>query len=94
MTRGHRFRGWLAFALAIMVAVGVAPARGQSVGLDGTGWSIDASTAIGEPQIPRSLLGFVPVVGAIPDLVNAGIYAAEGDLGMAALWATAAVPIV
>ena len=38
--------------------------------------------------------GFIPVFGAIPDLVNAGIYAAEGDLGMAALSATAAVPLV
>jgi hypothetical protein len=37
--------------------------------------------------------GFIPGLGAIPDLINAGIYAAEGDFKNAALSATAAIPI-
>jgi len=37
--------------------------------------------------------GFVPGLGAVPDLVNAGLYAARGDLGNAALSAAAAVPL-
>jgi hypothetical protein len=36
--------------------------------------------------------GFVPGVGAVADLANAGLYAAEGDYGNAALSAAAAVP--
>ncbi|WP_434568507.1 hypothetical protein [Pseudomonas sp. Z3-8] len=38
------------------------------------------------------VLGFVPGVGVIPDLINAGIYAAEGDAINAGLSATAAIP--
>lgn len=39
-------------------------------------------------------LGFVPGLGAIPDLINAGIYAAEGDVVNASLSAVAAIPFV
>lgn len=39
-------------------------------------------------------LGFVPGLGAIPDLINAGIYAAEGDAVNASLSAVAAIPFV
>ena len=38
--------------------------------------------------------GFVPGLGAIPDAINAGIYAIEGDWGNAALSGAAAIPIV
>lgn len=38
------------------------------------------------------VLGFVPGLGAIPDLINAGIYAAEGDAVNASLSAVAAIP--
>ena len=38
-------------------------------------------------------LGFVPGLGAIPDLINAGIYAAEGDAVNASLSAVAAIPL-
>ena len=38
------------------------------------------------------VLGFVPGLGAIPDLANAGIYALEGDAVNAAISAMAAVP--
>jgi hypothetical protein len=37
--------------------------------------------------------GFVPGLGAVPDLLNAGLYAVRGDLGNAALSAAAAVPL-
>jgi len=37
-------------------------------------------------------LGFIPGVGIFADLANAGIYAVEGNLGMAALSAVAAAP--
>ncbi|WP_404790450.1 S8 family serine peptidase [Altericista sp. CCNU0014] len=36
--------------------------------------------------------GFIPVVGAVADVANAGLYAAEGDYANAALSAAAAVP--
>ncbi len=36
--------------------------------------------------------GFIPGLGAIPDILNAGIYAAEGNAAMAALSVVAAVP--
>lgn len=38
--------------------------------------------------------GFVPGLGAVPDLINAGIYAIEGDVGNAVLSGAAAVPII
>lgn len=37
-------------------------------------------------------LGFVPGLGTIPDLINAGIYAVEGDAVNASLSAVAAIP--
>lgn len=38
------------------------------------------------------VLGFVPGLGAIPDLANAGLYALEGDMLSAGVSAVAAVP--
>lgn len=38
------------------------------------------------------VLGFVPGLGAIPDLINAGIFALEGDVANASLSALAAIP--
>ncbi|TWR86181.1 hypothetical protein FJD38_21270 [Pseudomonas saxonica] len=38
------------------------------------------------------VLGFVPGLGALPDVINAGIYAAEGDAANARLSALAAIP--
>ena len=38
--------------------------------------------------------GFIPVVGAVADVANAAIYAAEGDWGNAALSAVSAIPVV
>ncbi|RWU17030.1 hypothetical protein DM813_27075 [Pseudomonas alkylphenolica] len=38
------------------------------------------------------VLGFVPGLGAIPDLINAGIYAVEGDAVNAGLSAAAVIP--
>ena len=38
--------------------------------------------------------GFVPGFGAVPDLLNAGLYAAEGDWGNAGLSALAAIPMI
>jgi hypothetical protein len=36
--------------------------------------------------------GLLPGVGAVPDAINAGLYAVEGDYGNAALSAAAAIP--
>ena len=36
--------------------------------------------------------GFVPVLGAIPDLINAGVYLTEGDYVQAGISAVAAIP--
>lgn len=43
-------------------------------------------------QLTLDLAGFIPAFGAIPDLVNAGIYAARGDMLNAGLSAVAAIP--
>lgn len=53
------------------------------------GWWINAS-----PWVHGGLdvLGFVPGLGAIPDLINAGVYAVEGDAVNAGLSAVAAIP--
>jgi hypothetical protein len=37
--------------------------------------------------------GFIPGLGAIPDLLDAGVYALEGDMVSAGLSATAAIPL-
>lgn len=50
------------------------------------------SAASGWVHGALDVAGFVPGLGAIPDLLNAGIYAAEGDMGNAAMSAVAAVP--
>lgn len=55
----------------------------------GGGWW---SAASGWVHGALDVAGFVPGLGAIPDLLNAGIYAAEGDMGNAAMSAVAAVP--
>ncbi|AJX16044.1 hypothetical protein WJ95_31755 [Burkholderia ubonensis] len=39
-------------------------------------------------------VGLIPGLGAIPDLLNAGIYAAEGDYVNAGISAVAAIPVV
>lgn len=49
------------------------------------GWSDIAHGAL-------DVAGFIPVVGAVADIANAGLYAAEGDYANAALSAAAAVP--
>ncbi len=41
-----------------------------------------------------NLAGMIPGVGAIPDLINAGTYAARGKWGDAALSAVSAIPFV
>lgn len=38
--------------------------------------------------------GFIPGLGAVPDLINAGLYAIEGDWGNAAFSGAAAIPII
>lgn len=43
-------------------------------------------------QLGLDIAGFIPVVGAVFDMINAGIYAARGDYASAALSAVAAIP--
>ncbi|MEM9213245.1 MAG: DUF4157 domain-containing protein [Cyanobacteria bacterium P01_F01_bin.150] len=45
-----------------------------------------------ETHTALDVAGFIPGVGAIADLANAGLYAAEGDWGNAALSSVAAIP--
>lgn len=40
------------------------------------------------------VIGFIPVVGEVADLANAGLYLAQGDYANAALSAAAMIPIV
>ncbi|MBW4422522.1 MAG: S8 family serine peptidase [Myxacorys californica WJT36-NPBG1] len=49
------------------------------------GWSDIAHGAL-------DVAGFIPVVGAVADIANAGLYAAQGDYANAAMSAAAAVP--
>lgn len=67
---------------------------GDALGVDidvkvNTGWA----KVSGIVHTVLDLAGFIPGLGAIPDLINAGIYAAEGDYENAALSAVAAVPL-
>ncbi|MGV0028165.1 hypothetical protein [Phormidesmis priestleyi] len=59
------------------------PPEPPDAGIDGS--------AIGHAVL--SIAGFLPVVGAIPDLANVIWYAAEGDEVNAAISATAAIPV-
>jgi DNA/RNA non-specific endonuclease len=56
-----------------------------------SGWSWERVS--GAVHTVLDVAGFIPGLGAIPDLVNAGIYAAEGDYKNAALSSVAAVPL-
>lgn len=51
--------------------------------------------SIASPWVHGGLdaLGFVPGLGAIPDIINAGIYAVEGDAVNAGLSGVGAIPI-
>jgi RHS repeat-associated protein len=60
---------------------------------DPTGmWAERNSGGIDTFQTGLDYAGFTPGLGAAPDLLNAGIYAARGKWGMAGLSAVAAVP--
>lgn len=52
------------------------------------------SSASGWVHGALDVAGFIPGVGAIPDLLNAGLYALEGNTAAAAISAVAAVPLV
>lgn len=72
-------------------AARVGDALGQKIELDvNTGWGAVSKWVHGALDVA----GFIPGLGAVPDLINAGIYAAEGDLANASLSALAAVPAV
>lgn len=45
-------------------------------------------------QVALDVAGFIPIVGAVPDLLNAGIYALRGDYVSAGLSLLSAVPMV
>jgi hypothetical protein len=55
------------------------------------GWSWERVS--GAVHTVLDLAGFIPGLGAIPDLINAGLYAVEGDMRNAALSGVAAVPL-
>lgn len=66
---------------------------GEALGVDlgvqaNAGWAAFSGWLHGALDVA----GFIPGLGAIPDLVNAGIYALEGDWENAGLSAVAAVP--
>jgi hypothetical protein len=56
--------------------------------------SAPTKTKSSSPDIHDALdvLGFIPGLGAVPDLLNAGIYAVQGNFAMAGLSVVAAVP--
>ncbi len=55
------------------------------------GWSWERVSGVVHTVL--DIAGFIPGLGAIPDLINAGLYAAEGDWKNAALSSTAAIPL-
>ena len=55
------------------------------------GWSWERVS--GAVHTVLDLAGFIPGLGAIPDLINAGLYAVEGDMENAALSGVAAIPL-
>ncbi len=55
------------------------------------GWSWERVS--GAVHTVLDVAGFIPGLGAIPDLINAGLYAVEGDMQNAALSGVAAVPL-
>lgn len=70
---------------------------GQALGVEvdvkvNAGWSWERVS--GAVHTVLDVAGFIPGLGAVPDLINAGIYAAEGDWKNAALSGVAAVPLV
>jgi len=70
-------------------AARVGDALGTEIDLKvNTGWA----RVSGAIHTVLDLAGFIPGLGAIPDLINAGIYAAEGDWKNAAMSGVAAVP--
>lgn len=56
--------------------------------------NITEVSAMDAIHLGLDVAGMVPVLGVVPDLVNAGLYAARDKKGMAALSLAAAVPIV
>lgn len=71
-------------------AARVGDALGTQIDLKvNTGWA----RVSGVIHTVLDFAGFIPGLGAIPDLINAGIYAAEGDWKNAALSSTAAIPL-
>lgn len=56
--------------------------------------SISLDNVLDGIQLALDAAGFVPGFGAIPDLMNAGIYALRGNLADAGLSILAAVPII
>ncbi|HBW51074.1 MAG TPA: WXG100 family type VII secretion target [Herpetosiphon sp.] len=54
----------------------------------------DGPTVMGVVHEVLDWAGFIPGLGAVPDAINAGLYAIEGDWGNAALSGAAAIPII
>jgi hypothetical protein len=61
-------------------------------GGDTTGTVFDTS-GLDHLQTGLAIVGFIPVIGDIANLANAGISLARGDYGNAALYALSAIPI-
>ena len=53
---------------------------------------LDVDSVLDGIQTALDLAGFIPGVGAVPDLLNAAIYAARGDMANAGMSVLAAVP--
>jgi RHS repeat-associated protein len=63
-------------------------------GFFGISINVDIHVDSGLVHAGLDVVGMLPVVGTAADLANAGIYAAEGDYGLAALSAVSAIPVV
>ncbi|WP_281309610.1 AHH domain-containing protein [Flavobacterium flavigenum] len=64
--------------------------------LENPGWSefkLKSTAALNLFQTGLDVIGLIPVIGEIPDLVNGGIYLVRGDLLNASISALAIIPI-
>lgn len=55
---------------------------------------LDVDSVLDGIQTALDFAGFIPGAGAIPDLLNAAIYAARGDMANAGMSVLAAVPVI
>lgn len=76
--------------LVLFINGGLPEAAPVAAGIGNAG----TASGLGQLQTALDVAGFIPIVGIVADVANAGIYAYHGSYGMAAMAMVGAVPIV